>query len=179
MSTEPYSRSKTIDNLGINSSIRYAQDQEYLDKTFSKEPSFISEQTTIDVTIPSFSSEFELIFKTSQRNKGWAAFLNPPGFTEQKKRLFTFQILPSLGPDETHQMHLARIKEKLDKDRKRHKKERDQRQDRGKKEPFEEAIEFGEEEKESEKIIRLIEVICNLDKILVEINSRRNQYQRG
>lgn len=179
MSTEPYSRSKTIDNLGIDTSVRYAKDQEYLDKTLSKESNYIPEQIRIDVTIPSYSSEFDLIFETSQRNKGWAEFLNPPGFAEQKKRLFTFQILPSLGPEEAQQMHLERVKEKLDKDRKKQKRERDQRQDREKREPFEEEILLEEEEKESEKIIRLIEVIFNLDKILIEINSRRNQYQRG
>lgn len=181
MSTEPYSRSKTIDNLGIDTSVRYARDQEYLDKTFGIETRYIPSQTQIDVTIPFFSSEFDLIFETSQRNKGWADFFNPPGFTEQKKRLFTFQILPSLGPEETQQMHLQRVKERLDKDRKKQKKERNQEQgkDREKKEPFEEAIEMQEEQKESEKIFRLIEVICNLDKILIEINSRRNQYQRG
>jgi hypothetical protein len=181
MSIEPYSRSKTIDDLGIGTSVRYAKDQEYLDKTFSKASVFVPEQTQIDVSVPCFSSEFDMMFEISQRNKGWAAFLTPPGFKEQKKRLFTFQILPSLGPEEAQQIHADRIRSRLETDRAKRKKEKDkkEREGREKKAPFEEDIEFQEEEKESEVIIRLIELISNLDRILVEINSRRNQYQRG
>ena len=178
MSTAPYSRSKTIDNLGIDPSVRYAQDQQYLDKSISKDTFYISSQAQVDVTLPCFSSEFDTIFQTSIRNRGWAAFASPSGFNEQKKRLFTFQILPSLGSEETVQIHAQRLKDRVEKEQeKQHKKKGQQDQDPA--EHFEETIRMQEAQQESKKLIRLIEIICNLDKILGEINSRRNQYQKG
>lgn len=177
MSTVPPPRSKTIDNLGMDPSIRYALDQTYLDKSLSTDTSYISSQANIDVTAPYFSSEFDAIFQTSLRNKGWALFMYPPGFRDQRKRLFTFQLLPSLGTEETVQMHAQRLKERVDKEkeRRRHKKRQNTHQD----DAFEEEIQLAQAEEESQKILRLITMICQLDKILIEINARRNQYQKG
>jgi hypothetical protein len=174
MATEPPSRSKTIDNLGIDLSIRYAKDQEYLDKTFIKEVIAIPEQTRIDASLPCFSSEFESMFQTSLRNKDWASFLTPPGFKDQKRGLFSFQIVPSLGTEDTQQLHADRIRSRLNRDRENRKKKQQEE-----KEAFEEDIEFKEEEKESEIILRLIELISNLDRILIEIHGRKNQFQKG
>jgi hypothetical protein len=181
MSTPLTPRSKTIDNLGIDPSVRYAQDQEYLDRRITKDTSYISSQAQIEVSLPCFSSEFDHIFQTSLRNKEWAAFMNPPGFSEQKKRLFTFQVLPSLGTEETIQIHAQRLKDRLAKeeDKRRKKKKQRDSQEYKQEDAFEEDIQFQEAEQESVKLLRLIEIICNLDKILIEINSRRNQYQKG
>lgn len=57
-------RSKTIDNLGIDTYIRYAQDQQYLEKDLIKESKLIPSQATIEVSTPSFSSEYEILFQT-------------------------------------------------------------------------------------------------------------------
>jgi len=171
MSSELTPRSKTIDNLGIDPSIRYAQDQVYLDKRVVQDTYYISSQAQVDVTLPSFTSEFETLFQTSLYNKGWALFLSPPGFKEQRKRFFTFQILPSLGTEETMQVYMQRLCDKVDKKKKRQRNLSSA--------AFEEDILDQEAEEETKKLLGLFAIISFLDKILLEVNSRRNQYQKG
>lgn len=170
---------KTIDDLGIDSSVRYATDQSMLDKDFLKESRLIPIQTQVDVSAPYFKSEYDLMFETTQRNLGWADFTPPPGYGDLKKRLFTFQTLPSLGSEESFQMQLIKIKEKIEKDKEQALSDQEKRKKRGQPFAFEEEAEEKEKEKESNILLALIENILTLDKILIEINSRRNQYQKG
>ena len=60
---------RTIDNLGLDVSTRYAEDQKRLDQQFIKESKAVSAQTQIDVTSPSYGSEFDLLFEITKRNK--------------------------------------------------------------------------------------------------------------
>ena len=53
---------RTIDNLGVDVSNRYAQDQEFLDENILKEARRIVPQTQIDVTQPAYPSEFDALF---------------------------------------------------------------------------------------------------------------------
>jgi len=47
-------KARTIDNLGVDISTRWAQDQALLDKELIKGAPVVSTQTEIDVTLPSF-----------------------------------------------------------------------------------------------------------------------------
>lgn len=170
---------KTIDNLGIDSYVRYAQDQEYLDKELLKDSRLVPSQTEVDVVKPFYSSEYEHMFETTRRNRGWAEFYKPLGYGDKKRSIFTFQILPQLGTEEMFLMQSTKIREKIERDRKKNKEKQEDRRRKGLPNDFEDDLELQEEEKESQALLSLIENICILDKILIEINSRRNQFQKG
>jgi hypothetical protein len=153
---------RTVDNLGVDSSTRWAQDQSQLDTSLIKEAPMISTQTEIDVTLPSFASEFDLLFGSIYRTSPWADFFSPPKYHEQKKRLFTFQIAPSLGSEERLDGQMQRIQATSD-------QENHNKQDQGE-EP---------EDKEKGSLLKLLKELHDLDRFLIDINTRRTQYQRG
>ena len=158
---------RTIDNLGIDSSVRYAKDMEILDKRLIEESRLVPQKTTISVAKPYVPSDFELLF-ASDRTMLWATFLPPPNYFEQGKFVFSYQLIPSLGGYEKQDADLEKIaamEDALKKPFSGNKGQQDQ--------------EKGEEEKEREMISYLLQTIAKLDKTLILINSRRNQYQRG
>jgi hypothetical protein len=163
---------RTIDNLGLDASSRYAEDKQYLDEKIVKESRTVSTQTEIDVTLPSFPRELDLLFEMQKCNVFWAAFAPPAKYAEQKKRLFTHQIIPSLGSEDKKERLLQKIRSKI-----QAKKEREEKDE--KRYQWEEQREREEEEKERNMLVALVECIAGLEKVLVEINSRRRQYQKG
>ena len=110
---------RTIDNLGIETSVRWATDQEMLDRSILTEAPRISGQTVIDVYSPFYTSEFDLIFQTKQRHQQWAAFFAPPGYSTQKMRIFRHQVIPSLGTEEFQQAQIQKIKERCNSNKKK------------------------------------------------------------
>lgn len=167
---------KTIDNLGLETSIRWAQDQKYLDKTFTKESPFVSLSTQIDVAEPFYESEFNTLFQM-KRYATWAALLAPKSYNLQKMRLFTFQIIPSLGTHEFLSAQMQKIRDGVENS----KKGRAQRRKEGKGSEYlwEDEKEEEEELRASKMLINLLEYLQVLDTILIQINSRRNQYSKG
>ncbi len=169
---------RTIDNLGIDASTRYATDQKEFDHKILKESRVIPKQAEIDVTEPSFSSEFDLLFDTGKRNSPWAQFCMPNNYNDQRKRLFTYQIIPSLGPlDKTENQEkkiLAHLQEKA-------KKQGEEKKDRNKKEESDWEPEQQKEEQEQEQKIlaQLLKNLIMLDKCMTDIIARRMQYQKG
>lgn len=162
---------RTIDNLGIETYTKYAQDQAQLDEKIITESRFIPYEAEMDVTLPSFASEFDLLLETNRRNSPWADFFAPPYYFEQKKRLFRFQIIPSLGSDEKKESQFDRIKRKVKEDEERHQAHPP--------ESWEEEKDQEDEKKEKEILLRLLSKVNSLEKDLIDINSRRNQYQKG
>jgi hypothetical protein len=169
---------RTIDNLGVDVSTRYAEDQKMFDEKIIKESRGIPIQAQIDVTFPSFSSELEALFEINKRNIFWADFFMPPKYREQKKRLFTYQIIPSLGSEDKKETQSQRIKDVIASRKKKMEEETDE-QKKKKALPWEEEKELEEEKKEEKVLLALLEKISSLDKYLVDINSRRSQYQKG
>lgn len=173
---------RTIDNLGVDVSSRYAEDQKRLDASIMKEARGVGRQAEIDVTIPYNPSEFELLFDTGKRNVPWADFPPPPLYGEQKKRLFTFQVVPSLGSDDKLEAQIERITALIPPETVKAEEafqageREEQRQKRRK---WEDERDKEEKEREKKILIILLQNIENLDKNLVDINSRRGQYQRG
>lgn len=168
---------RTIDNLGIESSVRWAHDQQFLDKAFLKESPLISRQTTVDVSKPFYTSEFDALFQIKQRYQQWAAFFPPQGYNEQKMRLFTHQIIPSLGSEEFQLAQMQKIRERVASN----KNKRLEKQKAGKTGEYgwEDERDEEEENKESNILLALLEYVNMLDKLLIAINSRRNQYSKG
>lgn len=168
---------RTIDNLGVETSVRWATDQEILDKSFIQEAPRVSQQTTVDVYAPFYTSEFDLIFQTKQRHQQWAAFFAPPGYSTQKMRIFMHQVIPSLGTEEFQQAQMQKIKERCDSN----KKKRQQNKIAGQVSTYgwEDEREEEEEQKESKILLELMEYVHSLDKLLGAINSRRSQYSKG
>ena len=168
---------RTIDNLGVETSVRWATDQEVLDKSILNEAPRISQQTVVDVYSPFYTSEFDLIFQTKQRHQQWAAFFAPPGYTNQKMRIFTHQVIPSLGTEEFQQAQMQKIKERCDSNKKKRQENKEAGQASGY--AWEDEREEEEEQKESKTLLALMEYIHSLDQLLGAINARRSQYSKG
>ncbi|MBI3211427.1 MAG: DUF5399 family protein [Simkania negevensis] len=168
---------KPIYDLGVETSIRWAQDQKYLDKSIIEESRFVTKQARIDVSLPFFKSEFDLLFQLKKRYRQWADFLPPKGFYEQRMRIFTFQVAPSLGSEDLQQVQLGKIKEKLTDEKK--KREEKKAQGEGAEYPWQEEREDRDEEKEAETLVDLLEYIIKMDKLLMDIQSKRSQYSKG
>lgn len=165
---------RTIDNLGMDVSTRYAEDQKILDKTLIKEAQTVTDQTQVDVTAPFFPSEVDALLHANSLQKSWALFFPPNLFFEQKKRLFTFQSVPSLGSEDKQASKVDKILALLENKQFKEKREDKRKQQEQNSQEVEE-----EEEKEKKVLTDLLQTIAFLDKLLVDINSRRSQYQKG
>lgn len=168
---------KTIDNLGLDSSIRYAEDQAYLDKTLTKESPFISLSTQIDVQQPFYKGEFDTLFQITKRFAPWALLYPPIGYNLQKMRLFTFQAIPSLGTHEFLSAQMQKIRDKVDNNKSARAKRREE--GKGAEYAWEDEKEEEEELRQSKTLIALLEYLQEVDTLLTQINSRRNQYSKG
>lgn len=166
---------RTIDNLGVDISTRYARDQQELDTNLIKEAGHVSTQAQIDVSLPSFTSEWEAMFEMGRRTLPWADFYAPQKYAEQKKRLFTHNILPSMGDENKKEAIMLRITTLTFPPE----KEEKEKEEKEKKMAWEEEKEKDDEEREKKTILALLNTIQLLDKLLVDVNARRGQYQRG
>lgn len=168
---------KTIDNLGLDTSVRWAKDQQYLDQSLIKESSMISRQTTVDVTSPAYSSQFDSLFQLNQRFIPWALLGAPEGYNLQKMRLFTFQTIPSLGSEEFLSAQMQKIRDRVDAQKEARAKRREAGE--GSEYEWEDEREEEQEMRQSKSLIALLEYLQLLDKLMIEINARRSQYQKG
>ncbi len=167
MSVKP----RTIDNLGIDSSVRYAKDLEQLDRRLVEESKWIPEKTTISVLRPYAPSEFDYFQGTAKTL--WALFQPPAEYYNRVGQFFSYQLIPSLGSyekQETDTDKLASLEDVLSKPHSSKK---------GKRDSSDNEKEQEDQEKERRILMNLMETLTRLDKTLSLINSRRNQYQKG
>lgn len=169
------SMAKTIDNLGPEVSTRYAEDKRLYDSSLVKEARVVPLQTEIDVTLPSYPSEFDQLFETAKRNIFWAGFFAPPKFNEQKKRLFTHQAIPSLGSPDKKEALAVRISEIVAKAQQK----REQALKENRPLAWQDERELEEEEKEKRALLSLITQVGTIERTFLDINSRRSQYHKG
>lgn len=158
---------RTIDNLGIESSRRYAKDKEQLSGAqLIADSKFIPRKTEVSVLKPYYPSELkEYLSPTSQTL--WAAFEPPPQYMTLSSSLFSHQLIPSLGDSDKQEADtdkLEALEDTLSKSFKEGNKGGQEQQ---------------EEEKERKVLLHLLKTIGKFDRTLQMINSRRNQYQRG
>lgn len=157
---------RTIDNLGYEAYSRYAKDQKQYDERLIKEAGRIPQQTEVAVTSSYFPSEFDLLFQTGLRNLQWAFFAPPPLFSEQKKRLFTFLAVPSLGSTEKKGAQATKIRSRV-------------LEPTGERERPQAQLQEEHDKREQAILTKLFDLLVVIDRILIEINSRRGQYHKG
>jgi hypothetical protein len=157
---------RTIDNLGIETSSRYARDKAQLDTKLIEDSRFIPLKTEVSVVKPYLPTEFEEYLRTGTLTL-WAAFEPPPEYLSHGKPLFSYQLIPSLGGYEKQEADsdkLEALEDTLNKSFKEGKRDNQEQQ---------------EDDRERKTLLALLQVIGKLDRTLGLINSRRNQYQRG
>jgi len=156
---------RTIDNMGIETSSRYARDKASLDTKLIEESRFIPLKTEVSVVKPYLPTEFEE-YLTFGRLTLWASFGPPPDYLAYAKPLFSYQLIPSLGGYEKQEADTDKLEALKDTLNKQGKEGDSQGQEQ-------------EEERERKILMKLLQTIGKLDRTLILINSRRNQYQRG
>lgn len=168
---------RTIDNLGVDASTRYAEDKRILDESIIKEARSIPSQAEIEVTAPYYPAEIEEILHLQPTAITWASFIPPSRYFEQRKRLFTFQLIPSMGSEDKKESQTQKILGKL-KSLTELKAQKDKER-KDKRQQYEDERALEEEEKEKNILTSLLNNISLFDKLIIEINSRRSQYQKG
>src|SRR3984957_1922939 len=154
---------RMIHNLGIEVSTRYAEDKQALDETLIKEARTVSAQTQISVMAPSFPSEVEALLHIERTHLPWATFLPPERYFEQRKQLFTFQLIPSMGSEDKKESQSLKILSKL----------------RSMAEVANQTGEDKEEDRDKKILTSLLNTIASFDKMIIETNSKRGQYHKG
>lgn len=149
---------KTVSNLPLDVSIRWAKDQELLTQTqpITQDADSIAKHAISDVNQPTSQSQIEILLGLYTRNPTWAAFQMPKGFITQKRRLFTSQLVGFLGSDEQQDTLIARIQ----------------------------GATGQEEDKdawslEKDLLLQVLKLMNMLNKDLIDIVSRCKQYQKG
>ncbi len=163
---------RTIDNLGIESSVRYAKDMEILDKRLIDESRFIPQKTEVSVAKAYVLSEFDQLYAPG-KTMLWANFAPPPNYFSILKPLFSYQLIPSLGGYEKQESDIEKLTSLEDVLHKPYSRKKEGGSDQ------EQQREHDEEERERQVLVALLQTIGKLDRTLSLINSRRNQYQRG
>ena len=147
---------KTVSNLPIDVSIRWAEDQKLLEETHPmiKESGVIPQHARTEVIQPAPQSQIDLLLGLVGRHPTWALFQMPQGFANQGRRLFTSKLIPLLESDEQQDALVARISGVSD--------EKDESVQR-----------------EKGHLLQLLKLLQSLNKDLIDILSRCKQYQKG
>lgn len=159
---------RTIDNLGVEASIRYAKDQELFEARFLEESRLIPQKTEVSVAKPHALSEFDQTFSVA-KTVSWALFSPPPNYFSNNKPLFSYQLIPSLGDYEKLEADSDKMESLEDA---LHKSYDDSGQEQSQED-------MDKNEKERQTLSELFACLGKLNKALTLINARRNQYQRG
>ncbi len=170
---------RTIDNLGVDVSTRYAEDKKLteLGPNLVKESAAIPVQTAIQVTTPYFPSELESLLRLLPGGITWASFPPPANYFEQRKQLFSFQLIPSMGLEDKKESQAQKILAKIQAMTEANAQEQIAHPDKRKE--YETKLALEEEEKEKKILTTLLHQITVLDKLIIDINDRRSQYQKG
>ena len=161
--------SKTIDDLGIGTYTRYENDKATFDERYISDAGHVALQLGTDVFEPLYISEYHLLFEIGTRGALWGMMPPPPKYNEQKKRLFTHQLAPKLGPEEVIEMQINRI------DGKREQEKRKKRQRAN----IEESEENDDIDQEAEKLIQMMQDINLFNTIIAQVNAERYRYSKG
>jgi hypothetical protein len=168
---------RTVDNLGPEASQSYAERKEAYDATYIREAPTIPDKTRIEVTTPSFTPELDELLKLQPSGITWASIPPPRGYYQQRNRLFTSQLIPSMGSQDKQESQTQKILAKI-KSMTEH-KTHEEKGVRNKRQQYEQELSLEEEEKEKKILTTLLEKITSLDKLILEVNSRRGQYHKG
>jgi len=165
------SESKTIDNLGLEASVRWAKDQGAIDPKLISESRSVPLHTQVSSTEPYFGSQLEDLFAYDKKNISFAKFTAPKGYHSHQRALFTFQIIPAMGTMEKQEVNLTKLSSLKDESEIEEREEEAGSQEE--KEPK------SPELKEIDTVEKMLKKIGLLDKYLNVINSRRQQFHKG
>jgi hypothetical protein len=159
---------RTIDNLGVDASIRYAKDQELYEAKLIEESRLIPQKTEVSVVKPYVPSEFDQMYSVG-KTISWALFSPPPHFFGSDKGIFSYLLIPSLGDFEKLEADSDKLESLEDVLKKPYQGKKEGQSDE----------ERQKEEKDRQVLLALFQCLNKLNKALGLINARRNQYQRG
>lgn len=162
---------KTIDNLGLQTYIRYEEERSRFGDDILIHAQEVASELTRDVSNPLLFSEFDLLFDLQKRARPWADILPPPTYKDQRRRLFTHQLAPKLGPEERVEAYQDRIEQVRDQLKKKIAENK----------ALVTATKPEEEEmvKDAEKLILLMQDINGFNKMIDYAYKERNRYSKG
>jgi hypothetical protein len=151
---------KTVSDLPIDTSIRWANDQKLLEESHPiiTDSKSISQFTQKDVSVPAPASHLDVLLDITSTHPTWALFSPPAGFFNQRRRLFTSRVLPLFDSEDLIDDKIQKVTSVLD-------QEEDKENSRG--------------NQEKEALIKMLRQLIAINKNLLFIMSRRNQYQKG
>ncbi len=148
---------KTVSDLPVDVSIRWANDQKLLEETHPiiKDSRSISQITQKDVSAPANQSQLDILLDVNNTSPTWALFSPPLGFFDQRKRLFTSRVLPLFESEEQIDNKIQKVTSALDQE------------------------DEGKDSHGKKALINMLKQLITINKNLLFIMSRRNQYQKG
>lgn len=165
----------TIDQLDMKDHVRWANDQQQYDISFINESHLIAPHPEILGTSSIYASKLEELFEMQKKNVSWAFFSQPKNFYLFSRHFFSYRLFPSIfwdeGAEDDNEVEeqesfegdgnsVDLIKEVMNL----------------KKAPHHNSSIF---EKDKTVILNLLESIKGIDRMLLQINVRKLQYQKG
>ena len=143
----------TIDSFPIETSVQWAESQEYLERKYIDDTKYILYQTDISVTEPKYD-HLVLLFEQNKKAPTWASFSPPINFYKQSARFFHKNLLPGVDPLPL----IERYHEEIEKIQ---------------------AIQLNIPPEASERLLGFLEALEFLNGLLLEIRSKILQYRKG
>lgn len=164
----------TIDKLDIKDHLRWAQDQEILDPVYSSEAQAVAQHPGMMGMSVIYSSKFEDLFELQRKNQHWALFSPPQNYHRVSRRLFSWRLFPGLDWEDSDDL-----------DREQNKEEN--REEAPCKDLIKIVLRATKKgshspslfEKDRAAMLNLLESIQWINKLLMQINARKLQYQKG
>jgi hypothetical protein len=153
-------KATTIDQLPITANVRWAEDQRDLDISFVTEPAMIAPHPEIVGLSIIYPSKFDILFDLQKRNIAWASFEPPKRFHLFRKRHFSRRLFASFDWDEEEEdsipgERLQQVMERLS------------------------YLPPSLFEKDKTTLISLLQSLRWINTLVIQIQSRKLQYQRG
>lgn len=161
--------SKTIDDLGIDVSKRYATSDQSNDSTYIKEASHVTTQAKRDRNVPTYSPELVQVLHTDEKNRPFADTNAPAGFETQTNAAYLHTYLPSVGQNDKIEANIHRLQNFIQKLKQELEKATEGKQ-----------INMIENEIiQAQNLLNLLELVLDMSKIKGEIEGARRKSQKG
>ena len=144
---------KTVDNLGADVHQRYINDTRLLseeEKTLFKTPDIAKRAEVLETALK--YPHIELLWGLQEKETSF--FIEPPGFVLTTD-VFTYSLIPSLGPDSQIIEKLEAIKEEKD-------KEKD-----------------SDKERQRKSLLKFAKALSFLNTIISEISRKKEEFHKG
>ena len=165
----------TIDRLDLKDHVRWAQHQEVYDSSFVTESNIVALHPEITSTSSIYSSKVEELFELQMRSQSWATFSPPKNFHLFGRRLFSYQLFPTIyWKEEDGEKEESR--EELNSE------DREETSDLLRLVTMLQNFTSHSStlfEKDKSSLITLLKSIQWINRLLAQINARKLQYQKG